>query len=208
MGGFTKVYAAPHLGALNTNVDFTKLPQWVKDAFSGPIQRVKLEAGTRLYKISSHYLEVPNEKTGAPCGIATPWWKPRDEYPENSGVDSGLDSFLGLARRLNTSAGDLSRVTSAVRRPWNNLTHIITARLSKQVYGVFGRTGWQPKDGTLSLARIAELDGTGARGRSGYPGGGYQFYIPNMKVHFHIEEVQRVRITQILDAKGNIRLAA
>jgi hypothetical protein len=74
------------------------------------------------------------------------------------------------------------------------------------VYGVWERIGWQPRHGTLSLAQLRQLDGDGPRGRSGYPGGGTQLYIPNMKVLFHIVEVQRVRTADI--SKGNITLAA
>jgi len=204
MGGFTKpTGSAPAKTTLNKTYEIDKLPQWVKDAFAGHIERVELPDRTRLYKISSHYLQVP-DPDGEPSGKATPWWKPRDEFK----LDLGLDSFLHLASHLRTSPGDLNRVTSAVRRPWNNLTHIITAQLTKPVFAFFGRVGWQPRNGNLPLAEIRRLDGTGLsrRFRAGYPGGGYQFYIPGMLAFVHIMEVQRVRIRDIFDAKGQVRL--
>jgi hypothetical protein len=194
MGGFRTPYAAPAKSeTLNQGTFLKHVPQWAKDAFTGTIERVKLPAETRLYKISSHHLEVPAEN-GAPAGDATPWWKPRDPFGQ---ADLGLEDFLHFAHVLHTDAGDYSRVTSAVRRQWNGLAFLITARLCRDVFGFFGKIGWQPRNGGLSLAEIERLDGAGPRRRLGFPGGGYQFYIPNMKAFNHITEVQRVSVTDV-----------
>ena len=189
------LYQAPQIHftpVLNAGLNWEQLEQSDRDAFRGIGQKVILRAGFRLYKFTAADIE-------SRFGV-TPWWSPLGSYL----WDAGLESRLKLARHLGETPEDFTRVVAAVRTNWNALTHILTAILLKDVYGFWGQIGWQPKFGDQTLEHmrsfdkvLEELTGRSPQ-RIGLPGGGSQFFIPNLTRNEHIRRGVRVPVADAI----------
>jgi hypothetical protein len=196
-----KLYQAPQISftpVLNAGLNWNQLEQSDRDAFKGIGQKVKLRAGFRLYKFTSGDIE---SRSGV-----TPWWSPLGPFQ----WDSGLENRLRLAQQLGANPADLTRVVAAVRTNWNALTHILTAILRVDVYGFWGQIGWQPKFGDQTLEHMRSFDKvleelTGRKPqRILLPGGGSQFFIPNLKRNEQIQRGVRVPVADAIAGRVQI----
>ncbi|HEY1986002.1 MAG TPA: hypothetical protein VGG85_11360 [Terracidiphilus sp.] len=154
------------VGAIGTGGD-----NHVRDAFKGGYaDKVLLPTGFELYKFNEY-------NSLAPAGAATvsPWWSPFDSYKH----DGGWEQRKKLATHLGVSIREFGRVTSAVKENWNSLSYLLVIILGQNTYAYFG--------GFAQMARIDE--GQASKRKTGeargftknLPGGGTQFYIPNLR---------------------------
>jgi hypothetical protein len=131
--------------------------------------RDRLDPGDVLYKFNDFpTLHAP----GNPA--LSPWWSPYDPYKH----DGGWEQRAKLAKANGVSVREWGRLTSAIKENWNSLSYLLIITLRVAVYGWFG--------GFKQMARIDSGAGSlmaagEAKGRSkNLPGGGNQFYIPNL----------------------------
>lgn len=155
--------------------------QRVRDAFQlnyGDPTKEKLEAGMKIYKFNSERCVVPKKYGGdASLGPGTrmsPWWTASEPFKH----DGGLVQKLKLAEANGVSARELGRLTSVIREDWNTLEYILQIELLLPVYGWFGGFKGMPRIGkgkeSLRKSNVEKSSG------SSLPGGGTQFYIPNL----------------------------
>ena len=167
----------------------------VRDAFLDA-RMVRLPVGTKLYKFNTYSSLQADEKTGN----VTPWWSPYNAYD----VDPGWQVKLSMARNLNLSIRELGRVTSAITETWNSLEYCVTIMLKVDMYVAYGRFKQQARHGVRtvepkSIKRAPE-------GHVGYfqperqgktanlPGGGRQFFIPNLKPEYYGDRVSNISL--------------
>ncbi|MBV8553270.1 MAG: hypothetical protein JOY54_18380 [Acidobacteriaceae bacterium] len=152
----------------------------VADAFkSKSAERVLLTLGTKLYKFNDF-----NSPTAPGSKALSPWWSPYDDYRH----DGGWEQRKKLAKLLGVSIRELGRVTSAVKENWNSLQYLLVITLSQAVYAFFGDFAQMPRqDAGAGSKRVVTAQAAGgafvAEGRGAtknLPGGGTQFYIPNL----------------------------
>lgn len=152
----------------------------VADAFKLKYaEKVLLTVGTKLYKFNDF-----NSPTPPGSKILSPWWSPYDDYRH----DAGWEERKKLAKLLGVSIRELGRITSAVKENWNSLQYLLIITLSQAVYAFFGDFAQMSRQdaGTVSKRVItapAEGGALVAEGRGAtknLPGGGTQFYIPNL----------------------------
>lgn len=183
---------------LNAGLRWEDVETGVHDAFRGQVKLVKLRAGFRLYKFTQFDLR--------PAGAVTPWWSPFGQFAQ----DPGLEERLREAASLGKDPADRARVLLAVRKDWNSLTHILTAKLLKDVYGFWGRTGWQPRFGVQSVEHMRRFDQvlgqlTGSAPiRLGLDGGAGQFFIPNLIRNEHLRRGVWVSVEQLLSGEVHL----
>jgi hypothetical protein len=124
------------------------LSRRVRSSFDGIPTKKLYPAGTRLYRLGTHYRKDGNHD-GNPT-LEGAFWLPEKEY-----------------RRLINEARDGDRpLTHAVRRQyaikpdWNpKLDNVTEVRLKKPVYGFEGRTAGQIVAGTINPQSRAALEG-------------------------------------------------
>jgi hypothetical protein len=142
----------------------------VRDAFKGGMaEKVLLPAGFELYKFNEY-------NTLAPPGAATisPWWSPYDPYKH----DGGWVQRKKLASHLGVSIREFGRVTSAVKENWNSLSYLLVIVLAHATYSYFGGFAQMAR---MDAGQASKRKGGEARGGTkNLPGGGTQFYIPNL----------------------------
>tara|TARA_B110000879_G_C10942237_1_gene420316 strand:+ start:98 stop:646 length:549 start_codon:yes stop_codon:yes gene_type:complete len=165
------------------NEDLTWLTVGAMDTGNGPVRdafidgkMVILKERFKLYKFNTDASLTPNKTTG----IVTPWWSAYNAYD----VDPGWQAKLNMASSLGTSIRELGRVTSAISEDWSSCGFLSIIELTVPIKVAYGRFKHQKRNqgGTSKI-----LDGE-RRGRGktpNLPGGGRQFYIPNLKtIHF------------------------
>lgn len=170
----------------------------VRNAFLDA-RMVCLPAKTKLYKFNSFPGLMPDGK-----GNVTPWWSPYDAYD----VDPGWWAKKNMAKVLRVSVRELGRVTSAVTESWNSLEYLVVITLKVDIYAAYGRFAQMLRhdkaDDGQSWAKAPITDATKDKamnkpgiGQSAspsgsfkpegkattlhLPGGGRQFFIPNLK---------------------------
>ena len=144
---------------------------YVRDCFkNGTAQKRLLDTSLKLYKFS-HGAELTRENSNE----VSPWWSPYDAWE----WDAGWEERKKLAAQLKVNIRELGRVTSAIKENWNSLSHLLVIHLNNGAYGYFG--------GFAQMCRIDEgeaskrddnIEKTG--NTKNLPGGGSQFYIPNL----------------------------
>jgi hypothetical protein len=166
----------------------------------GLATKVLIPAGTALYKFTDW--DMLSDTHGV-----TPWWSPRKPYR----WDPGLDFRLDLAKQAKQHPSELTRQVAAVRTNWNGLANILTASLARDVWGFWGRVGWQPKFGNFPLEHMVKFDKVLTElmkgkepNRIGLPGMGGQFYIPGMRLHTHICRRKFVNVDQIVSGEAQL----
>jgi hypothetical protein len=143
----------------------------VRDAFKGGMaEKVLLPVGFELYKFNEY-----NSLAAPGAATISPWWSPYQPYKH----DGGWIQRKNLAQHLGVTAREFGRVTSAVKENWNSLSYLLVIVLGQATYAYFG-----------GFAQMARID-AGAASRRGageergmtknLPGGGTQFYIPNLR---------------------------
>lgn len=170
----------------------------VYDAFLDP-QLVTLRAGMKLYKFNNYPGLALDKKTQA----YTPWWSAYDSYD----VDPGWLAKEAMARGLRCSIRELGRVTSAITEGWNSCEFLATITLTvdiKAMYGRFRQMARNDKWGSKRAFKVEKLKYAEKlmgdfrpEGRPKWagnlPGGGRQFYIPNLwKTQFKDETIRHL----------------
>jgi hypothetical protein len=177
------------VGAISTGGSNT-----VGDAFkSKHAEKVLLTAGSKLYKFNDF-----NTPTAPGSKALSPWWSPYDDYRH----DGGWEQRKKLAALLGVSIREFGRVTSAVKENWNSLQYLLVITLSDAVYAYYGDFAQMPReDAGASSKRVSTAPAAGgafvAEGRGAtknLPGGGTQFYIPNLT----LDQVASWRVESLL----------
>ena len=139
----------------NENFDFTKVDPSDRHAFRGPVRKVLLPTGSRLYR----FVSLPD-----PGGVGfrgnglfeRPWWAPHSTFEELS----------KLATRTKKSLTEVARSRLAVRPPWNPaMDTLAIIELRAPVYGWAGATAPQPIDEDRSVMLLGHFE---------------QVYVPNL----------------------------
>lgn len=206
---FEKAYVAPKINWAPKpvlNADATWGPGGtiaveVQHAFDrGVAAKVLITAGTALYKFTDWDMV-------ADIRGVTPWWSPRKAYQ----WDPGLDFRLELAKEANLHPSELTRQVAAVRTNWNGLTNVLSATLTRDVWGFWGKVGWQPKFGDFPLEHMVKFDKVLTElmkgqppNRIGLPGMAGQFYIPGMLLHTHIFRRKFVNVNKIVSGEAQL----
>ena len=148
---------------------------------------VRLPAGTKLYKFNTDPTLYADKKTGN----VTPWWSPYNAYD----VDPGWQFKLSMARNLNVSIRELGRVTSAIPEKWNNLKYRVTITLKVDMFVAYGRFKQQARHEARTVgpepikhapkSHIGSFQPEGQGKTANLPGGGRQFFIPNLKREYY-----------------------
>jgi hypothetical protein len=182
------------VGAISTGPD-----THVRDAFKGGhADKVLLPAGTILYKFNEYNSLVgaseadavrdgPLSAAGAAFYASTlsPWWSPYESYKH----DGGWVQRKKLAEHLGVSVREFGRVTSAIKENWNSVKYLLVITLANSAYAFFGGFAQMARiDAGAASRRVTQAPaGNGAfkaEGRGStrnLPGGGTQFYIPNLR---------------------------
>lgn len=171
--------------ALNGDLDWTKVGAIVTDTVSrakvadafqlmfGPPTKELLPKGMKLYKFNSYAKLMPDSGIPPVDLPMSPWWTPSLPYKH----DGGLIQKLKIAKANGVSAREWGRLTSVIKEEWNSLAFILEIELSSEVYGWFGGfKGMSRSSGGPSKRDVA----VEASGSTKLPGGGTQFYIPNL----------------------------
>ena len=148
----------------------SKTGPYVRDCFkNGTAQKRLLDTSLKLYKFSHR------ETVAHPDSTVSPWWSPYDAFE----WDAGWEERKKLAVKLKVNIRELGRVTSAIKENWNSLSHLLVIHLNNGAYGYFG--------GFAQMCRIDEGEASkrdpnieAAGNTKNLPGGGSQFYIPNL----------------------------
>lgn len=150
----------------------------VRDAFQllfGNPTKELLPAGMSIYKFNDYDTlgrGVISDETPM-----SPWWSPTLPFKH----DAGLTQRLAIAKANGVSTREWGRLTSVIKENWSSLDFLLTIELKAPVYAWFG--------GFRGMSRIDSGPGVQSKlksalekkGRSaGLPGGGTQFYIPNL----------------------------
>ncbi|QDT14420.1 hypothetical protein [Alienimonas californiensis] len=150
----------------------------VRDAFQtafGDPTKELLPAGMSIYKFNAFSSLAPPPVTDD--SPLSPWWSPTQPFKH----DAGYAQRLSIAEANGVSMREWGRLTSCIKENWSSLDFLLTVELKVPVYAWFGGfKGMARLDPGETSRRNAKLE---ARGRStGLPGGGTQFYIPNLTV--------------------------
>lgn len=171
--------------ALNENLSWVEVGgistgenKFVRDAFKGGMaEKVLLPSGFELYKFNEfRTLTAPNSNA------VSPWWSPVKDYKH----DGGWEQRKKLAAVLGVSIREFGRVTSAVKENWNSMAYLLTVVLAQETFAYFGGFAQMARlDEKSTSKRITTSTEAGfkAEGRGAgknLPGGGTQFYIPNL----------------------------
>jgi len=155
---------------------------------------VCLPARTKLYKFNSYPGLRPDSQ-----GHITGWWSPYDAFD----VDPGWDAKRMMAQHLGVSIRELGRVTSAITESWNSAEYLAVMTLKVHIWVAYGRFKHQARgpaqaDNSKRITPITadrserspgvgeaqgphQIRGEGRLGTKNLPGGGRQFFIPNLK---------------------------
>ena len=150
----------------------------VRDAFQlafGDPTKELLPAGMSLYKFNG--FSTLGRGTITDATELAPWWSPTYAFKH----DAGLAQRMAIAEKLGVSFLEWGRLTSAIKENWSSMKWLLQIELKVKVCAWFG--------GFKSVSRI-DADAKSLRdpkdeakgGSANLPGGGTQFYIPNLTV--------------------------
>ena len=150
----------------------------VRDAFQllfGDPTKELLPSGFQLYKFNGFSSLAPSPVTEATP--LSPWWSPTQSFKH----DAGLAQRLSIAHANGVSMREWGRLTSVIKENWSSLDFLLKIELKVPVYAWFGGfKGMSRLDAGMQSRRNAALEKRGCG--NGLPGGGTQFYIPNLQV--------------------------
>ena len=174
--------------ALNEELSWTEVGAMstgsgsVRDAFQlafGDPTKELLPAGMSLYKFNGFSTLGPGTITNAT--ELSPWWSPTLAFKH----DAGLAQRMSIAEQNGVSFREWGRLTSVIKENWSDLAWLLTIELNVAVYAWFGGfKGMSRIDEGQPSKRDPAKEAKG--GSANLPGGGTQFYIPNLTVA-HIE---------------------
>ncbi len=166
---------------LNDSLQWGQLPEYVKQAFKGEGEKVRLEAGYRLYKFSQFDIKRSD-------GSVSEWWSPVDAF----GDDPGLDQRISLAMRNGVDLREIVRLYCAVKESWNALTELIKIEMVVPAYAFWGKASGQER-GAAGPAQEGKIEDN--HKTRNLPGNACQFYIPNLKQEHIVEKEKLVAQT-------------
>jgi hypothetical protein len=175
------IWSGPNgIGAIVTSKKDAVPITTVADAFktdTGEPTKVELSAGMLLYKFAGGATWRWQQPNPPPADfVISPWWSPVVPYKE----DGGLHERMKLASLNGVSFREWGRLTSVVKEDWSDLSWVLQIELKKPVYAWFGRfKSMNRVDDPANSKRNAAVEKAGRKGGN-LPGGGRQFYIPNM----------------------------
>ena len=146
----------------------------VKDAFQlafGNPTKDLIPSGMWLYKFNGFSSPARSLDPGE---AVSPWWSPKGQYKH----DGGLTQKIKIAKANSVSFREWGRLTSVVKEDWNSLAYLFEMRLKEPVYGWFGGVKGMNRSGGGTSRRDPTKEAAGPY--KGLPGGGTQFYIPNL----------------------------
>lgn len=147
----------------------------VADAFQlafGPPSKDLLHAGMLVYKFNNYPSIAPPPLS--PNTAMSPWWTASLPYKH----DGGLVQKLKIAEANGVSAREWGRLTSVIKEGWNSLEYLLEIKLAEPVYGWFGGFKGMARGGGAGSMRDSKVEAKGTS--KGLPGGGTQFYVPNL----------------------------
>ena len=134
-----------------------------------------LPAGTSRYKFNG--FSSLAQRAITPDTDLSPWWSPTNGFKH----DAGLVQRMSIAKNNGVSFREWGRLTSVIKENWSSLDWLLTIELQEPVYGWFGGFKSMSRiDDKTTSRRNAAVEAKG--GSKNLPGGGTQFYIPNLKV--------------------------
>ena len=144
-------------------------------AFGNPTKEL-LPAGMSLYKFNGYSTLAPGRVTDdTPL---SPWWSPSDPYKH----DGGLVERMKIADKNGVTMREWGRLTSVIKENWNSMEWLLTIELKEPVYGWFGGfKGMARLDPKEESKRDAAVEAKSGHNKN-LPGGGTQFYIPQLTV--------------------------
>ncbi|RZB37119.1 MAG: hypothetical protein SRB2_01623 [Desulfobacteraceae bacterium Eth-SRB2] len=160
----------------------------VKTAFLDA-KMVLLPARTKLYKFNSYPSLRPDAN-----GNVTGWWSAYNAYD----VDPGWHAKVAMAKHFKVSIRELGRVTSAITESWNSCQYCVTITLNVDMYVAYGRFKHQLRHAPSSQSKIISTAPAGHIGAFrpekkahtiNLPGGGRQFFVPNLKPQYYGNQV-------------------
>ncbi|HWU76796.1 MAG TPA: hypothetical protein VN043_09840 [Rhodanobacter sp.] len=150
----------------------------VRDAFQllfGEPTKERLQAGIALYKFNGFNTLGQGVITDATP--VSPWWSPVLPFKH----DAGLTQRIAIAQLNGVSFREWGRLTSVIKEDWSSMAWLLTLELKEDVYGWFGGfKGMSRFDDPTKSKRDSSVEAKGKS--SNLPGGGTQFYIPNLTV--------------------------
>lgn len=170
--------------ALNEEMNWSEVGQIstgsgkVQDAFQlmfGEPTKELLPAGMSLYKFNGFGTLAPGAVTDQTD--LSPWWSSTHGFKH----DAGLAQRIAIAEKNGVSFREWGRLTSVIKENWSSLDWLLTIELKVPVYAWFGGfKGMSRIDDGAQSKRNSAIEAKG--GSKNLPGGGTQFYIPNLKV--------------------------
>lgn len=139
-------------------------------AFGNPTKDL-IKPGMRIYKFNGFPSPARTNNDDEPI---SPWWSPTKQYKH----DGGLAQKIKIAKANGVSTREWGRLTSVVKEDWNSLAYIFEMELKVPVYGWFGGFKGMDRSGGGTSRRDPKVEAAGPY--KGLPGGGTQFYIPNL----------------------------
>jgi hypothetical protein len=141
---------------LNADFVFSAAPAQVVGAFRGSVEKRLIGVGAKLFKFTD---------TGRTGDRVSPWWLPH--APMRS-QDTGYAGLAERASRLAVSESTFIRARNAVTHEWNTMESLLIVVVNQPVWGFYGLTRSQRV--TTGIGNVAWI------------GGGYQLWIPNLKL--------------------------
>ena len=161
------------VGAISTGPG-TKVSDAFQLMFGNPTKEL-LPAGMELYKFNGFSTLAQGPVTSATQ--LSPWWSAVAAFKH----DGGLVQRLKIAEANGVSMREWGRLTSVIKENWSSLDWLLTITLADPVYAWFGGfKGMSRIDPGTQSRRNEALESKGGGNR--LPGGGTQFYIPNLTV--------------------------
>lgn len=150
----------------------------VQDSFQlmfGEPTKELLDKEMSLYKFSDYGTLAAGAVTDETP--LSPWWSPTLAFKH----DAGLVERMAIAEKNGVSFREWGRLTSVIKEDWSSLEWLLIVELKVEVYGWFGGFKGMERVGDKEKSkRDKALEASGAS--KGLPGGGTQFYIPNLKI--------------------------
>lgn len=150
----------------------------VRDAFQlmfGEPTKELLPAGMALYKFNGFSTLGPGKISDETD--LSPWWSSVQPFKH----DAGLKQKILIAQKNGVSLREWGRLTSVIKENWSSMAYLLTIELKVPVYGWFGGfKGMSRIDEKSASKRDSAVESKGTS--RNLPGGGTQFYIPNLKV--------------------------
>ena len=150
----------------------------VSDAFQlkfGVPTKELLPAGMSIYKFNGYNTLGQGAVTDATA--LSPWWSPTLPFKH----DAGLAQRKMIAQKNGVSFREWGRLTSVIKEDWSTMAWLLTIELKVPVYAWFGGfKGMSRVDNANKSKRDSSVEAKGPS--KNLPGGGTQFYIPNLTV--------------------------